>query len=162
MAQAIEDTTSKFALIGAGPMGLAAAKVLVEQGIAFQGFELNSDVGGLWDIDGPRSTMYETAHLISSRTMTEFTDFPMRGGVAEYPSHREMKAYFHEFADRYDLPVLAPPIPRTVRFAEASASGSSVLSGRKNKGAIAYRDLANSLLHHWKSNAPLATFSPES
>lgn len=103
MAQAIEDTTSKFALIGAGPMGLAAAKVLVEQGIAFQGFELNSDVGGLWDIDGPRSTMYETAHLISSRTMTEFTDFPMRGGVAEYPSHREMKAYFHEFADRYDL-----------------------------------------------------------
>lgn len=67
-----------------------------------------------------------------------------------------------DVADRYDLPVLAPPIPRTVRFAEASASGSSVLSGRKNKGAIAYRDLANSLLHHWKSNSPLATFSPES
>ena len=29
-----------IALIGAGPMGLACAKVLVEQGIAFQGFEL--------------------------------------------------------------------------------------------------------------------------
>ena len=60
-----------FALIGAGPSGLAAAKTLLEQGINFQGFELHSDVGGLWDIDGPRSTMYETAHLISSKRMTE-------------------------------------------------------------------------------------------
>ena len=40
-----------------------------------------------------------------------------------------------DVADRYDLPVLAPPIPRTVRFAEASASGASVLASRKNKGA---------------------------
>src|SRR3979411_3074343 len=35
---------------------------------------------------------------------------------------------------------LPPPIPRTVRFAEASASGSSVLAGRKNKGAQACRE----------------------
>jgi hypothetical protein len=92
-----------FALIGAGPMGLAMAKTLVEQGIAFQGFELADGVGGLWDIDAPRSTMYETAHLISSKTMTEFADFPMREAVAEYPSHREMKRYFEEFAAHFDL-----------------------------------------------------------
>ncbi|HOB48106.1 MAG TPA: AAA family ATPase [Mycobacterium sp.] len=66
-----------------------------------------------------------------------------------------------DVADRYALPVLAPPIPRTVRFAEASASGSSVLSGRKNKGAQAYRELATSLLAHWKSGKALPTFSPE-
>ena len=47
-----------------------------------------------------------------------------------------------DVVDRYELPVLAPPIPRTVRFAEATASGSSVLAGRKNKGAMAYRELA--------------------
>ena len=92
-----------IALIGAGPMGLACAKVLVEQGIAFQGFELHSDVGGLWDIAGPRSTMYDSAHLISSRTKTEFRDFPMDPGVADYPSHRVLKDYFHAFADRFDL-----------------------------------------------------------
>jgi len=91
------------ALIGAGPMGLACAKVLVEQGIEFQGFELHSDVGGLWDIQGPRSTMYETAHLISSRTKTEFTDFPMAEGVADYPSHRVMRDYFRAFAEHFDL-----------------------------------------------------------
>jgi chromosome partitioning protein len=66
-----------------------------------------------------------------------------------------------DVVDRYGLPVLAPPIPRTVRFAEASASGSSVLTGRKNKGALAYRELATALLKHWKSGKALATYTPE-
>ena len=67
-----------------------------------------------------------------------------------------------DVADRYDLPVLAPPIPRTVRFAEASASGSSVLSGRKNKGASAYTELATALLKYWKTGKPLPTFAIDS
>ncbi|MCG7609407.1 chromosome partitioning protein [Mycolicibacterium sp. (ex Dasyatis americana)] len=66
-----------------------------------------------------------------------------------------------DVADRYELPVLAPPIPRTVRFAEASASGSSVLAGRKSKGGLAYRELAQALLKHWKSGKKLPTFTPE-
>lgn len=96
-------TEKSYALIGAGPMGLAMAKTLKEQGVPFVGFELHSDVGGLWDIDAPLSTMYDTAHLISSKTMTEFTDFPMRAEVAEYPSHREMRDYFRDFAKEFDL-----------------------------------------------------------
>ena len=66
-----------------------------------------------------------------------------------------------DVADRYDMAVLAPPIPRTVRFAEATASGSSVLASRKNKGAHAYRDLATALLKHWKFGKDLPTFAPE-
>jgi chromosome partitioning protein len=66
-----------------------------------------------------------------------------------------------DVADRYGLVVLAPPIPRTVRFAEATASGCSVLSSRKNKGAVAYRELATALLKHWKSGKKMATFTPE-
>lgn len=66
-----------------------------------------------------------------------------------------------DVADRYALPVLAPPIPRTVRFAEASASGSSVLAARKSKGAIAYREFADALLRHWKSGKKMPTFTPE-
>jgi chromosome partitioning protein len=66
-----------------------------------------------------------------------------------------------DVADRYDLPVLAPPIPRTVRFAEASASGASILAGRKNKGAIAYRELAAALLKHWRNGKAMPTFTPE-
>ena len=92
-----------YALIGAGPMGLAAAKLLQQQDIAFQGFELHSDVGGQWDIDAPNSTMYESAHLISSKHMTEFLDFPMSEEVAEYPSHVQMKQYFRDFAQHFEL-----------------------------------------------------------
>ena len=66
-----------------------------------------------------------------------------------------------DVVDRYGLPVLAPPIPRTVRFAEASASGSSVIAGRKNKGTVAYRQLATALLKHWKSGKKLPTYTPE-
>lgn len=65
-----------------------------------------------------------------------------------------------DVSDRYSLPVLAPPIPRTVRFAEASASGATVLSGRKNKGAQAYRELAENLLAHWDGEADLKTYDP--
>ena len=99
----MSSTREKFALIGAGPMGLAAAKVLKEQAVEFQGFELHSDVGGLWDIEAPLSTMYESAHLISSKSMTEFDDFPMDEDVAEYPSHRDLTGYFQSFADHFGL-----------------------------------------------------------
>ena len=68
-----------------------------------------------------------------------------------------------DVADRYDLPVLAPPIPRTVRFAEASASGASVLAGRKNKGAAAYRELAmrcsstGRAARRWRRTRPISS-----
>lgn len=65
-----------------------------------------------------------------------------------------------DVSDRYDLPVIEPPIPRTVRFAEASASGASVMRGRKNKGATAYRDLAENLWKHWEAGEDVRTFDP--
>ncbi|WP_066910832.1 ParA family protein [Millisia brevis] len=64
-----------------------------------------------------------------------------------------------DISDRYGLPVVAPPIPRTVRFAEASASGATVLAGRRHKGALAYRDLAANLLDYWDGKE-LRTFRP--
>ncbi|MFP5303874.1 NAD(P)-binding protein, partial [Cobetia sp. SIMBA_158] len=74
-----------YAVIGAGPMGLAAARNLQKLNIPFVGFELHTDVGGLSYIDNPHSTMYENAHLISSKRMTEFKEFPMSDSVAAYP-----------------------------------------------------------------------------
>jgi chromosome partitioning protein len=51
-----------------------------------------------------------------------------------------------DVGERYDLPVLDPPIPKTVRFAEAPAVGRSILStSRTSKGAKAYRDVATAL-----------------
>lgn len=91
-----------IAIIGAGPSGLAAARALDKAGIEYVGFESAADVGGLWNIDNPRSTMYESAHLISSRTTTEFRELPMQS-TADYPSHRELRKYFRAYSDRFDI-----------------------------------------------------------
>lgn len=92
-----------YAVIGAGPSGLAAARNLQRFGLPWTGYELADGVGGLWDIAGPRSTVYESAHLISSKTTTQFAEFPMPESVADYPSHRELLAYFNAFADAFGL-----------------------------------------------------------
>ena len=44
-----------------------------------------------------------TACSSSSKGMTEFTDFPMKDSVAEYPSHRDLKEYFQSFARHFGL-----------------------------------------------------------
>ncbi|KFZ29897.1 monooxygenase [Pseudidiomarina atlantica] len=90
-------------VIGAGPMGLCTVRRLLEQDLEVIGLEAHSDVGGLWDIDSPTSTMYDSAHLISSKRMTEFKDFPMADHVATYPKHDEMRQYFRDYAKHFDL-----------------------------------------------------------
>jgi len=60
---------------------------------------------------------------------------------------KHTRAVLADVGERYGLPVLSPPIPRTVRFAEAPALGRSILAtSRSSKGAVAYREVAVSLL----------------
>jgi chromosome partitioning protein len=50
-------------------------------------------------------------------------------------------------SDTYDLEVIEPPIPKTIKFAEAPAAGRSILAtNRSNKGAQAYREVATNLV----------------
>jgi len=96
-------TQEQIALIGAGPSGLAGARAMQKAGVPFQGFEAWSDVGGLWNIENPRSTVYASAHLISSKTTTEFSEFPMPAGTPDYPGHAELLAYFRAYAAHFAL-----------------------------------------------------------
>lgn len=60
------------------------------------------------------------------------------------------RAVLEDVAQRYDLPVLQPPIPRSIRFAEAPAAGRSILrTSSTSKGARAYREIAAGLLQVW-------------
>ena len=50
-------------------------------------------------------------------------------------------------SDTYDLEVVEPPIPKTIKFAEAPAAGRSILAtSRSSKGAKAYREVAVNLI----------------
>ncbi|MHA6695215.1 flavin-containing monooxygenase [Homoserinimonas sp. A520] len=99
----VGDSAARYAIIGAGPSGLAGARNLSRLGIPFDGYEAAGEVGGLWNIDNPRSTVYQSAHLISSKTTTEFTEFPMLDGTPDYPNHAELRRYFAAFAEHFDL-----------------------------------------------------------
>jgi chromosome partitioning protein len=50
-------------------------------------------------------------------------------------------------SETYDLEVVEPPIPKTIKFAEAPAAGRSILAtSRSSKGAAAYREVARNLV----------------
>lgn len=56
------------------------------------------------------------------------------------------RAVLETISDTYQLDVIEPPIPKTIKFAEAPAAGRSILAtNRRNKGALAYREVAANL-----------------
>ncbi len=93
----------KYAIIGAGPSGLSAAKVFTELGISFQGYEASESVGGLWNFKNPKSPLYPNVHLISSRKRTEFKHFPMNSIQEDYPHHAKVFDYLISYAKHFDL-----------------------------------------------------------
>lgn len=93
----------RVCIVGAGPAGLSAARAFRRLGIEYDQFERHTDVGGIWDLDNPGTPMYESAHFISSRTMSGFHDFPMPESFPDYPSNRLILDYTRSFARAYGL-----------------------------------------------------------
>ena len=57
------------------------------------------------------------------------------------------RAVLSDIGDRYDIPVLDPPIPKSIRFAEAPSQGRSIMSTASSaRGAQSYRDLDERLI----------------
>src|SRR4051795_1877299 len=57
------------------------------------------------------------------------------------------RAVLDTISETYDLEVIGPPVPKTIRFAEAPAAGRSILAtSRSSKGARAYREVTENLL----------------
>ncbi|MDP2712244.1 MAG: ParA family protein [Solirubrobacteraceae bacterium] len=57
------------------------------------------------------------------------------------------RAVLDTISETYELDVIEPPIPKSIRFAEAPAAGRSILAtSRKHRGAEAYREVAANLV----------------
>ncbi|QYJ02473.1 ParA family protein [Nocardioides panacisoli] len=60
---------------------------------------------------------------------------------------KHARTVLETISETYSLDVIEPPIPKTIRFAEAPAAGQSILqTSRRSKGAEAYREVAGNLL----------------
>ncbi|MER5935780.1 NAD(P)/FAD-dependent oxidoreductase [Streptomyces sp. NPDC001928] len=90
-------------VIGAGPAGLAVARALAERDLPYTHIERHTGPGGLWDIENPGSPMYDSAHFISSKSLSGFGGFPMPDHFADYPPHRQILSYLTSFAEAYGL-----------------------------------------------------------
>ncbi len=91
-------TTDKHLIIGAGFVGLGMAESLKTAGIPYDQVDASDDIGGNW-----YHGVYETAHIISSRKITQFTHFPMPDDYPDFPSAQNMRDYINSFADHFDL-----------------------------------------------------------
>ncbi|MGB1206338.1 MAG: flavin-containing monooxygenase [Chitinophagales bacterium] len=88
----------KHLIIGAGPIGLAHAKALKEHNISYDQVEADDDVGGNW-----YHGTYETAHIISSKKVTEYSDWPMPDTYPDFPSQQNMLDYFRAYTQNFGL-----------------------------------------------------------
>jgi len=93
----------KFCIIGAGSSGLTVAKNFAERGIPFDCLEREDDVGGNWYYGKPASSVYRSTHLISSKRLTEYTDYPMPDSYPEFPSQAQVIEYLKGYARHFGL-----------------------------------------------------------
>ena len=115
----------RICVIGAGPSGLAAAKNAVQAGLDVTVFEKNDKVGGNWVFNSAtgHSSVYENTHIISSKALSEFEDFPMPAEYPDYPKHNQIQAYFDSYARHFGV-MPAIRFRHTVTSAQPQPDGS--------------------------------------
>lgn len=95
----------RVCVIGAGPSGVAAAKNCLQAGLDVTVFEKNDRVGGNWNFNdrAGHSSVYENTHIISSKRLSQYEDFPMREDYPDFPRHDQLLAYFESYARHFGV-----------------------------------------------------------
>ena len=73
--------SKQVCVIGAGPSGITAAKNLLDEGLQVTVYDLGKEVGGNWvfNENEGHSSVFETTHIISSKKLSEYEDYPDAG-----------------------------------------------------------------------------------
>lgn len=137
-------------IVGAGPAGLAAARALKDAGIPFEVLERHSAPGGIWDLDNPGTPMYESAHFISSKTLSGFRDTPFGDDLPDYPRRDQVLDYLRAYAE---------PVTGHVTFnaevVRARPHDSGWTLTLANGETRAYRHLVAANGHQWTPRVPV-------
>lgn len=141
------DFADKMLIIGAGPCGLAMAKALKEAEIAYDQIEADREVGGNW-LHG----VYKTAHIISSKKTTEYSDFPMPTDYPDFPSAQQMCDYFRLYAETFNL---YPNIQFNKKVLMARPSENDLWEIKLSNGERRiYKGVLVCSGHHWDKRFP--------
>ncbi|MFG2587929.1 flavin-containing monooxygenase [Streptomyces sp. NPDC048438] len=92
-------------VIGAGPSGLAASKVLASRNVPFDCFEAGSKIGGLWRYgnDNGMSGVYASLHANISKESMSFSSLAMPETYPVFPHHSKVLAYLEDYATSFGL-----------------------------------------------------------
>jgi hypothetical protein len=146
----------RVAVIGAGPSGIAAAKNLLQAGLReVVVFDKNAEVGGNWlySPEPGHSSVFETTHIISSRSLSEYADYPLPPQSPDYPGHRELQAYFEGYARHFGVTPL-------IRFRTEVRSATPIEEGRAWRLVLGtgeaerFDHLVVASGHHWDPRWP--------
>lgn len=99
----MQDYTTKYCIIGAGPAGITSAKNLKDKNIPFDVLERESEIGGNWWLDNPSSAICHSTRLISSKTMSYFKGFPMPNHYPDFPRHNQMCTYIRSYSGHFGI-----------------------------------------------------------
>ncbi|MFM1970047.1 MAG: hypothetical protein RL152_1424 [Bacteroidota bacterium] len=149
--------SKKVCVIGAGPSGITAAKNLKDEGMEVVVYDLGVDVGGNWVFTEEigHSSVFETTHIISSKTLSEYEDFPMPADYPDYPSHKHLAKYFQDYARHFELYPLIQ-FKTLVKHCERNADGTWTVTIEKNGETSSHQFDALAVCngHHWLPRMP--------
>lgn len=97
------NTSERYCIIGAGTSGLAVVKNFLAAGIPFDCLEREDTIGGNWAYGKPHSSIYQSCHLISSKRLTEYNEFPLPDEYPDYPKHELAFKYIQDYANHFGL-----------------------------------------------------------
>lgn len=146
------DRSDCWCIVGAGPCGLTAQKNFKQAGIPYVAFERDDDVGGAWNGAARSARVYDSAHLISSKRLTEYVDFPMPEEYPAYPSAKQAHAYLRSYADAFELRD-SIQFGTSVLSAVRAEGGWLVRTDRDAEG-IRFAGLVVANGHHWDPLLP--------
>lgn len=141
------DHTQKYCIIGAGPSGLTVLKNFRARGIPCEAFEREADLGGNWNYGQQSSSVYASTHFISSKWLTEYTDFPMPKSYPPYPSHQQALDYLRAYAEHFDL-TGSIQFETAVERVEPAGDLWSVKLSTESEPRL-YRGVVVANGHHW-------------
>eukprot|EP01118_Nematostelium_gracile_P010037 TRINITY_DN341_c0_g1_i1.p1 TRINITY_DN341_c0_g1~~TRINITY_DN341_c0_g1_i1.p1 ORF type:complete len:517 (-),score=118.52 TRINITY_DN341_c0_g1_i1:69-1619(-) len=96
--KAQKDTRDKFVIIGSGFSGLSIGNALKRAHVPFEIVEAQDNIGGNW-----YSGVYNHVHILSSKSTTEFKDFPMPEDYPDFPSGKQMFRYLMSYFEHHKL-----------------------------------------------------------
>jgi cation diffusion facilitator CzcD-associated flavoprotein CzcO len=148
----------KVCIIGAGPSGVTACKILIERGIAYDCFEMGSDIGGVWrfDNDNGRSPAYKSLHINSSKKMTQYSDFPMPDHFPDFPHHTQIYEYLLQYVEHFGLRKHITFQTSVEQVIKQEDNTYVVKLSNDEQRIYQYVIVANG--HHWKPRFPEPPF----